>query len=120
MAGIILENTRTSDIEVAFISTIQDSPYCDKWMKFVNNGPRTDRNQPWLSSAMTLADLPYAAPPSFDLDMMNIAESQTEGAQDELWLLQTSKITSTRKQRRTGSNGWEIIQKCKSYSLTIQ
>ena len=85
MTRAILENARASELEITPGCTIQDSPACDKWIKFVNNGPRTGQTEPWLSSARTLPNQPYSAPSTCDVDArIEMAESQTAETQDEL------------------------------------
>lgn len=90
ITGAILENTGRSDLEVPLGCAIQDSPACDKWINFGNSGPRTDQREPGLSSARTLSNQPYSAPPMCDIDApIEIVESQVAEVQEELWLLQT-------------------------------
>ncbi len=90
MTRIILHGSETSDVEGPHDCRIQDSAACDKWMKFIESGPRTDPTQPWLSCARTLSDQPYSTPPTCNIDeLIEIAETQTAAAEDELWLLQT-------------------------------
>ena len=65
-----------------------DLTSCSKWMRYIEAEP--DRDRAWLSVASAYTQQPFSAPMRFDIDeMIEIAETKTMEAGDELWLLQT-------------------------------
>ena len=65
-----------------------DLTSCNKWMRFIGAEPH--RDQHWLSVASIYTQQPFSAPTYFDIDVIiEIAETKTMEAADELWLLQT-------------------------------
>ena len=68
---------------------LDESESCHEWSGLVNAEPKPDITRPW-SSFGAIGNNPFAAPAKFDINaIIEIAETQTTEAQDELWLLQT-------------------------------
>ena len=79
---IISTNPATGSADAQYLKV------CTEWSQFLNTVRKKD--QPSLSFGAIFSDLPYSAAPSFNIDtLIEIAESQANEAQDELWLLQT-------------------------------